>query len=239
MVNWEDPIRRIGYEPVSTIVKIDLTWSLGLVSIELASIEARMALIKLEFSSCLFSDSLINLLRVSSIDYLRSDGFKMVDGHVDNEGQKVLKENRKEADCQWECRPPRSQNTKHKENCACGNTCFNSFLYHVMVVMVMIGVTKLKKVQRRKLTVNGNDTISFDKSNVEFYNCHKKGHFTRECRPSRSQDTKHKENCSCGNTCFNSFLYHVMVVMVMIGVTKLKKVQSMHSWLTHLQVQTQ
>nr|GFA27761.1 hypothetical protein [Tanacetum cinerariifolium] len=29
------------------------------------------------------------------------DGLKMADGHVDNEGQKVLKENRKEADCQW------------------------------------------------------------------------------------------------------------------------------------------
>nr|GEX80898.1 putative ribonuclease H-like domain-containing protein [Tanacetum cinerariifolium]GEX80926.1 putative ribonuclease H-like domain-containing protein [Tanacetum cinerariifolium] len=28
------------------------------------------------------------------------DGFKIADGHVDNEGQKVLKENKKEADCQ-------------------------------------------------------------------------------------------------------------------------------------------
>ncbi|GJV59362.1 ribonuclease H-like domain-containing protein [Tanacetum coccineum] len=34
----------------------------------------------------------------------------------------------------------------------------------------------------RKLTVNGNETIGFDKSKVEFYNCHKRGHFARECR---------------------------------------------------------
>nr|GEV24475.1 retrovirus-related Pol polyprotein from transposon TNT 1-94 [Tanacetum cinerariifolium] len=37
-------------------------------------------------------------------------------GHVDNEVQKVLEENRKEADYQWECRAPRSQDTKHKES---------------------------------------------------------------------------------------------------------------------------
>nr|GFA72438.1 hypothetical protein [Tanacetum cinerariifolium] len=46
----------------------------------------------------------------------------------------------------------------------------------------------------RKLTVNGNDIISFDKSNVECYNCHKREHFARECRTPRSQDTKHKES---------------------------------------------
>ncbi|GJS90653.1 hypothetical protein Tco_0773289 [Tanacetum coccineum] len=76
---WEDPIRRIGYESASTIVEIDLTWSLGLVLVELASIEARIFLIKLDVSSCLFADSLINLLRVSSIDCLHSwyEGFAL------------------------------------------------------------------------------------------------------------------------------------------------------------------
>ncbi|GJY84454.1 putative ribonuclease H-like domain-containing protein, partial [Tanacetum coccineum] len=32
----------------------------------------------------------------------------------------------------------------------------------------------------RKLTVNGNETIGFDKSKAECYNCHKRGHFARE-----------------------------------------------------------
>ncbi|GJT92593.1 ribonuclease H-like domain-containing protein [Tanacetum coccineum] len=42
--------------------------------------------------------------------------------------------------------------------------------------------------------VNGTETIGFDKSKVECYNCHKRGHFTREYRAPRNQENKNREN---------------------------------------------
>nr|GEY48486.1 hypothetical protein [Tanacetum cinerariifolium] len=50
------------------------------------------------------------------------------------------------------------------------------------------------EVKEMKLTVNRNETIGFDKSKVECYNYHKRGHFARECKAPRNQDNKHKES---------------------------------------------
>nr|GEW43556.1 putative ribonuclease H-like domain-containing protein [Tanacetum cinerariifolium] len=42
----------------------------------------------------------------------------------------------------------------------------------------------------KKITINGSDTSCFDKSKVECYNCHKMGHFVREYRGPRNQDSR-------------------------------------------------
>nr|GFD02763.1 hypothetical protein [Tanacetum cinerariifolium] len=62
-----------------------------------------------------------------------------------------------------------------------------------MSMLTMRARRFLKKIGR-KLTVNGNETIGFDKSNVECYNCHKRGHFAREYKAPRNQNNKHKES---------------------------------------------
>nr|GEZ45366.1 ribonuclease H-like domain-containing protein [Tanacetum cinerariifolium] len=62
------------------------------------------------------------------------------------------------------------------------------------MAMLTIRATRFLKKTRRKLTVNGNETLGFDMSKVECYNCHKRGHFARECRAPRNQVTKHKES---------------------------------------------
>ncbi|GKF10501.1 ribonuclease H-like domain-containing protein [Tanacetum coccineum] len=60
--------------------------------------------------------------------------------------------------------------------------------------MLTMRARRFLKNTGRKLTVNNNETIGFDKSKVECYNCHKRGHFARECRALRNQDNKNKES---------------------------------------------
>ncbi|GJZ68939.1 retrovirus-related pol polyprotein from transposon TNT 1-94 [Tanacetum coccineum] len=43
-------------------------------------------------------------------------------------------------------------------------------------------------LEGRKIFINANDTAGYDKSKVECFNCHKMGHFARECRASRNKE---------------------------------------------------
>ncbi|GJZ65553.1 ribonuclease H-like domain-containing protein, partial [Tanacetum coccineum] len=40
----------------------------------------------------------------------------------------------------------------------------------------------------KKIFINANDTAGYDKSKVECFNCHKLGHFSRECRAPRNKE---------------------------------------------------
>ncbi|GJT98180.1 putative ribonuclease H-like domain-containing protein [Tanacetum coccineum] len=58
------------------------------------------------------------------------------------------------------------------------------------MAMLTMRARRFLKNTGRKLTVNGNETIGFDKSKVECYNCHKRGYFAKECRALRNKDNK-------------------------------------------------
>nr|GFA83270.1 hypothetical protein [Tanacetum cinerariifolium] len=60
--------------------------------------------------------------------------------------------------------------------------------------MLTMRARRFLKHTGRKFTMNGNETIGFDKSKVECYNFRKRGHFARECRAPRNQETKNRES---------------------------------------------
>ncbi|GKD50986.1 hypothetical protein Tco_1279962, partial [Tanacetum coccineum] len=62
------------------------------------------------------------------------------------------------------------------------------------IAMLTMRARTFLKNTCRKLTINGNEYVGFDKSKVECYNCHKKGDFAKEYRALRNQDYKNNES---------------------------------------------
>ncbi|GJT73799.1 ribonuclease H-like domain-containing protein [Tanacetum coccineum] len=61
------------------------------------------------------------------------------------------------------------------------------------IAMLTMRARRFLKNTGRKLDMANKETIMFDKSNVEYFNCHKRGHFARECRAPENQDSRNKE----------------------------------------------
>ncbi|GKC23347.1 putative ribonuclease H-like domain-containing protein [Tanacetum coccineum] len=68
--------------------------------------------------------------------------------------------------------------------------------------LALLSMRARKYYQRtgKKITINGSDTAGYEKSKVECFNCHKLGHFSKECRGPRNQESMARNQDSSRRT---------------------------------------
>nr|GFB80111.1 ribonuclease H-like domain-containing protein [Tanacetum cinerariifolium] len=59
--------------------------------------------------------------------------------------------------------------------------------------MISTRLKKFYKKTERKLHFDAKEPVGFKKSNVECFNCHNTGHFSRECRSKGNQDSRRRD----------------------------------------------
>ncbi|GJT81375.1 ribonuclease H-like domain-containing protein [Tanacetum coccineum] len=60
------------------------------------------------------------------------------------------------------------------------------------------GIKKFYKKTGRRMHFDAKEPVGFDKPTLKFYNCHKKGHFVKECRSKGNQESRRRDAWNSG-----------------------------------------
>ncbi|GJY79832.1 hypothetical protein Tco_0485633 [Tanacetum coccineum] len=74
------------------------------------------------------------------------------------------------------------------------------------VAMLTMRVKRFIKKTGRKMDLNDKETVGFDRTKDECYNCHRRGHFTREYRAPRNQRNRNRD--APRRFCTSGYIYY-------------------------------
>ncbi|GJZ08505.1 ribonuclease H-like domain-containing protein [Tanacetum coccineum] len=66
------------------------------------------------------------------------------------------------------------------------------------VAMISMRIKKFYKKTGRRLHFDAKELVGFDKSKLKCYNCHKKGHFAKECKSKGNQESRRRDAWNSG-----------------------------------------